>query len=60
MFRKRCDGCGTKLKKDELLAEVRVGTADGIIVMEVCPACANFVDSSASYFRKVTDQDVDD
>lgn len=51
----RCKGCGYKLRKDRPLAEVRIGTAEGTLVMEVCQDCADFIDQSANIMRKSSD-----
>ena len=57
MFKKnRCKGCGYKLKKDQPLAEVRIGTAEGTLVMEVCQDCADFIDQSANIMRMTNDK----
>ena len=47
--RKKCPGCGVKLKADAVLCELRLDTAEGIITMEICETCGDFWDQSQEF-----------
>jgi hypothetical protein len=52
LFGKRCDICKSKLGKNQTLAEVRIGTAEGVFDYAVCPKCAYILDKSAEVLLK--------
>ena len=45
--RPKCATCKKVLKKNKPVHELRLGTADGIVELEVCDTCADFFDKSA-------------
>lgn len=51
--RRKCATCKKVLKpKKQPVHELRVGTADGIIELEVCDACSIFFDKTAEVINK--------
>lgn len=55
--KKKCPMCRFKMPRDEVPATIRVGAADGIIEMDVCRDCANFMDLIADNQRKRKEDD---
>lgn len=59
--RRKCATCNKVLKpKKQPVHELRVGTADGIVELEVCEQCANFFDKSAEVLVKSRKKDDND
>lgn len=50
---KKCKTCRKKIVGES--AELRVDTANGIMVLEVCDECADFFDKSADILRNKDD-----
>ena len=63
LFPKKCKACRRKLKPDETTHELRVGTGDGVLSLEICEGCAKFYDMSAQVLargRRMTDEEWDE
>ena len=50
--KKKCRICDVKYPEDAAFHEMRIGTVDGTITLEICDECANFFDKSADVLRK--------
>lgn len=50
--RRKCATCKKVLKAKNPVHELRVGTADGVIDLEICDDCARFWDKSAEVLSK--------
>lgn len=55
--RKKCASCRKVLKPKHGCHELRLGTADGIINLEVCDDCARFWDASAEVLTGKSKED---
>lgn len=49
---KKCAGCTSRLKKNEVFSELRLDTAEGPTSMLICPRCADFWEGSAKVLTK--------
>lgn len=47
---KKCRTCEKKLKDN--IHEIRLQTADGIVILEICDECAEFFDKSADVLSR--------
>ena len=50
--RRKCASCKKVLKKNKPVHELRLGTADGMLELEVCEDCSRFWDMSADILNK--------
>lgn len=50
--RKKCATCGSVLKEQTGIHELRINTADGVTNLEICSVCADFLDKSAKVLLK--------
>lgn len=49
---KKCKTCKAKIPKNTESAELRLDTAEGIVTLEICNECAEFLDKSAEALGK--------
>ncbi len=50
--KKTCPVCGDKYPKTARFHELRLETLDGVIELEICEKCADFLDESADIIMK--------
>jgi hypothetical protein len=47
IWKKKCPACEQKYPKAEAFHEVRLQLTDQILTLEICSACADFLDAAA-------------
>ena len=57
--RKKCASCKKVLKPKHGIHELRLGTADGVVGLEVCGDCARFWDKSADVLNTGRKRSID-
>jgi hypothetical protein len=58
--KKKCPLCHQKYKKTVSFHELRLQTADGILELEICEVCADFLDKSAHVLSAGRKKDASD
>lgn len=56
---RKCKLCGTVLKPEHSMHQVRIDTSEGILELEVCAGCALVLDKSADVLMKKQPKETD-